>query len=76
MINKTNLIRLANTSPMVRQLLYTYSRKVTFAKSIDEYANDVMKPRYDFLIEYHNACHLTIENYEEACREVYLLLSA
>lgn len=71
MVNKTNLIKLANSSSMIKDHLVGFSYCVITAKSAEEYYNDRRKTKYDELITRHDVCRLTVANYEECAREIY-----
>ena len=76
MINKTNLMHLANTSPMMRIFLYDFSGKVVNAVDVSEYVEDAAKPKFDMLVEQHDIARLCTENYQTVCAEIREALGA
>ena len=74
MINKSNLKRLANSSQMMKSLLYEFSKLVTEAKNADEYVRDKRKALFDRIITENDICRLSTETYQECVSEIYKAL--
>ena len=74
MINKTNLRKLVNSSPMMLNIIANFSKKVTFAKRPEEYLNDKAKILFDKAITKNEICQLITANYQENVAEIYRVL--
>ena len=75
MINKTKLKKLASSSPLTRNLLVNFSKKVTFARHPHEYLYDARKTLFDRIVVNNCICQLSTANYQEAVAEIYYYLT-
>ena len=76
MINKTNLKKLANSSPYVRDFLIEFSKVVIMAKTPEEYYNLPDKKLYDRILDQHDICSLDVKTYLENVTEIYNILKS